>query len=333
MTIADKIRDALENQFSIDHHAYSTTGSIGITVFPKPGQAVDDLLREADTAMYRAKSGGRNRISFFESAMQAEVEQRLALQQDLKRAVADGQISVHLQPQVDAGGREIGGELLLRWTHPTRGPVSPAEFIPVAEESGLILRLGEMVIRWACVALARLQQAGLALTLSVNVSPRQFRQDNFVDQVRQIVRETGVRADGLIFEVTEGLLIDNVQAASERMSELVELGIRFSIDDFGTGYSSLAYLKRLPLYELKIDRSFVQDTPGDANDTAIVQAILSVARHLKLRVVAEGVETRAQADFLALRDCDCLQGYFFGRPRPLGDWLDQHLQVEPSALG
>jgi len=228
---------------------------------------------------------------------------------------------------VDAAGTETGGELLLRWNHPVWGNVPPARFIPIAEESGLILQLGDLVVRQACETLARMQRSGEALSLSVNISPRQFRQDDFVERIRSILVATDAPAARLIFEVTEGLLIENWEDVATRMMELAEMGIRFSIDDFGTGYSSLAYLKRLPLHELKIDKSFVQDTPDDPNDTAIVRSILAVAKELKLRVVAEGVETQAQADFLVEQECDFLQGFLFSRPVPLESWTSQRITV------
>ena len=325
LQLAEEVRAALEAAYTIDTHLYSSTASIGITLFPKRGEGVEDLLREADTAMYRAKDLGRNRIRFYESAMQADVQERMALEQDLKKAQAAGQLSAFVQSQVDASGAVVGGELLMRWNHPQRGNVPPARFIPVAESSGLILRMGDWMIQQACETLARLQAAGKPLSLSVNVSQRQFRQDDFVERVRHVLAHTGADPAHLILEVTESLLIENLDDTIARMTEIERLGVRFSIDDFGTGYSSLAYLKRLPLYELKIDKSFVQDTPDDPNDTAIVQSILSVARHLDLRVVAEGVETRAQADFLAASQCDCLQGYLFGRPEPLPAWLARQL--------
>ncbi len=329
--LADKLRELLARPFEIGGIRYACAGSVGITVFPKGQETVEDLLREADIAMYRAKAAGRNRVAFFEAAMQSEVEERLALEQDLRRALASGGLEVHVQTQLDASGRELGGELLLRWLDPQRGPVSPARFIPVAEDSGLIIALGDLVLRRGCQALARLQRAGRSLQLSINVSPRQFRHEGFVARVRELLRETGVAAQGLVFEVTEGLLIDDWQATRARMQELVALGVRFSIDDFGTGYSSLAYLKKLPLYELKIDRSFVADVPDDPSDVAIVQAILSVARHLGLHVVGEGVETQAQADFLRAHGCHALQGYLFARPQPLFDWLDLRLGTQALA--
>ena len=316
-----KVREVLESRYDIDGFSYNSSGSIGITVFPRGLEGVDDLLREADTAMYRAKAGGRNRIEFFEAGMQTEVEERLAIEHDMQDGIERGQFDVHIQPQVDAQGTVVGGELLMRWTHPVRGVVPPNQFIPLAEESALILRLGDLVLQRACEALAQLQRDGLRLDLSVNVSPRQFRRADFVDRVRDALTRAGARAEGLILEVTEGLLIEHWADTVSRMDELVALGLRFSIDDFGTGYSSLAYLKKLPLYELKIDRTFVRDTPDDPNDTAIVEAILSVSKHLGLRVVAEGVETAEQAEFLRSRGCDCLQGYFYGRPEPLAAWL------------
>ncbi|KRB28936.1 diguanylate phosphodiesterase [Acidovorax sp. Root70] len=321
LLVAEEMRAALEVPYTIDTHLYSTTGSIGITLFPKRGEGVEDLLREADTAMYRAKDLGRNRIRFYEAAMQADVQERLALEQDLKKAQTLGELAAFVQNQVDAAGNVVGGEFLMRWTHPVRGNVPPSRFIPIAEASGLILRMGDWMIQQTCETLARLQAAGRELSLSVNVSERQFRQDDFVERVRHILAHTGANPAHLILEVTESLLIEDLDDTIARMTEIVQLGVRFSIDDFGTGYSSLAYLKRLPLYELKIDKSFVQDTPDDPNDTAIVQSIISVARHLNLRVVAEGVETRAQADFLVESQCECLQGYLFGRPEPLAAWV------------
>ena len=321
MAVAEKVRAALDRPYLIDSLSYTSTGSLGISLFPKAGQQIDDLLREADTAMYRAKSGGRNRIAFFELSMQHEVEERLALEQELKEALATGQLRLHVQSQVDAQGREVAGELLVRWQHPLRGLVPPMRFIPLAEETGLILPLGEWVIEQACHTLARMRRQGLTQSLAVNVSSRQFRSEDFVPRVQAILQTTGAPAQQLVFEVTESLFIQDWDNSLRRIIELVKMGIRFSIDDFGTGYSSLSYLQRLPLFELKIDRSFVQDTPHDINDTAIVQSILSMAQHLGLEVVAEGVENRAQADFLLASHCNRLQGYLFSQPQPLEDWL------------
>lgn len=321
LELAQGLRDALDAPFRIGGNAFSTTGSIGLTLFPKKGQAVGDLLREADTAMYHAKDMGRNRMCFFELAMQADVHRRLTLEQDLKAGFAQAQLSAHVQPQVNAGGEVVGAELLMRWQHPLRGAVSPAEFIPIAEASDLIVQLGDWMLEQACDALAQLQSGGALVPLSVNVSQRQFRGDGFVAGIKAMLARTGARADHLVLEVTESLLAVEMEQTISRMAELVALGVRFSIDDFGTGYSSLAYLKRMPIHELKIDKSFVQDTPADPSDTAIVQTILAVASNLGLRVVAEGVETQAQADFLLANRCDVLQGYLFARPEPLADWV------------
>jgi diguanylate cyclase (GGDEF)-like protein/PAS domain S-box-containing protein len=329
LTVAEKIRDAISQSFEIEGQSYQSSASIGITLLPKGGnaggtapQTAQDLLREADTAMYRAKSDGRNGVAFFESAMQAEVERRLSMERDLGAALAQQRLQMHLQPQVDAAGRTVGAELLMRWPLDNGSMVPPAVFIPVAEESGLILPLGQWALRQACEAALQLSAVGCHVPLSVNVSPSQFRQHDFVEQVRDILAETGVPPQRLILEVTEGLLIDKLEDTIARMAQLHALGIRFSVDDFGTGYSSLAYLKKMPLYELKIDRSFVMDTPDDANSKALVQSILAMAGHLGLRVVAEGVETRAQADFLSANQCACMQGYLFARPMPLASMLE-----------
>ncbi|SDH16211.1 MULTISPECIES: bifunctional diguanylate cyclase/phosphodiesterase [unclassified Duganella] len=326
LTVAEKIRSAIGQEVDIGGQTYNSTASIGVTMLPKaqaPGQSAQDLLREADTAMYRAKSQGRNGIAFFETAMQAEVEQRLTLERDLAAALANGELQMHVQAQVDRDGRAVGGELLMRWPLEDGGWVPPQVFIPVAEESGLIIELGAWALRQACSAVLRLQAAGLEMPLSVNVSPTQFRQADFVAQVKQALDDSAAPARLLVLEVTEGLLIDKMDDTIARMHQLTALGLRFSIDDFGTGYSSMAYLKKMPLYELKIDRSFIIDTPQDASSKALVQSILAMAGHLGLRVVAEGVETQAQADFLVAHDCACMQGYLYARPMPLDALIDQ----------
>ncbi|OEZ95287.1 cyclic di-GMP phosphodiesterase Gmr [Janthinobacterium sp. HH107] len=325
--VAEKIRAAIARDFEIGAQSYHCSASIGVTLLPKAGQQAHDLLREADIAMYRAKAEGRNGIAFFEAAMQAGVERRLTLERALARALDLGQLCMHVQPQVDRHSRVTGAELLMRWPQADGSHIAPDIFIPIAEESGLIVKLGHWALREACRAARVLAQAGRPVPLSVNVSPAQFRQPDFASRVQAALAEHGTPAGALILELTEGLLIDQRDASLARMRELADLGIRFSIDDFGTGYSSLAYLTSMPLYELKIDKRFIDDTPRDARDTAIVQAILAMARHLGLRVVAEGVETREQADFLVAHDCDGLQGFLYARPMPLDDflvWLARH---------
>jgi diguanylate cyclase (GGDEF)-like protein len=320
--VAEKIRTALAQEFEIAGQGYGCSASIGVTLLPRYGQQADDLLREADTAMYRAKGAGRNGIAFFEAAMQAEVERRLTLERELGQAIEQERLHMAYQPQFDCQGRLHGAELLMRWERDEGGMISPAVFIPLAEEAGLIVPLGLWALKQACLAQQRMSVLGLSLPLSVNVSPQQFRQADFVQQVRSILLEHGVEPALLILEVTEGLLVEKMDEIVARMNELAALGVRFSIDDFGTGYSSLAYLKRMPLYELKIDRSFIMDMPDDANDVVIVQTILAMAGQMGLRVVAEGVETQAQADFLAAHGCHALQGYLLGRPAPLPALLD-----------
>lgn len=316
--VAEKIRSTLIEPFHIGELDYYIGASIGITVFPKAVENVDDLLREADTAMYRAKEAGRNTVSYFEPDMQEAVQARFVLEHDLRQALARNEMRVFLQPQVDGQGRFVGAEALVRWERPGQGLISPMVFIAVAEESGIILALGRWVLEEACRLLKQLDAAGHALRLAVNVSPRQFRQPDFVACICEVLQMTGADPTHLVLEVTEGLVIENIHDTIAKMMELNRLGIHFSIDDFGTGYSSLAYLKRLPLHELKIDRTFVQDAPTDPNDAALVETILAVAQHLNLSVVAEGVETQTQLDFLKQRGCSVFQGYFFDRPLP---WL------------
>ncbi len=316
MGVAEKIRAVMETPFQVDGSDYHIGASIGITVFPKAGETEDDLLREADTAMYRAKDAGRNSVVYFESAMQESVQARLALEQDLHQAIAQNELRLYLQPQVDGNGYLVSAEALLRWQHPTRGLISPLAFIPVAEESGQIYALGAWVLAEAARLLKQCDDLGRPLRLAVNVSPRQFRHSGFVAQVRDILCAAGADPTHLVLEVTEGLVIEDIHDTIAKMEELNKLGIHFSIDDFGTGYSSLAYLKRLPLHELKIDRTFVQDAPSDPNDAALVETILSVAHHLNLSVVAEGVENEAQFAFLKSRNCGLFQGYLFDRPLP-----------------
>jgi len=321
--VAEKIRGALAEQVEIGGQIYHASASIGIALPLRAGQAGYDLLREADTAMYHAKVAGRNGVALFEDGMLAEAERKLTLERDLAQAMESGELSMHLQLQIDHRHVPVGAELLMRWCRPDGSFVPPDVFIPAAESSGLIYPLGQWVLRQACEYWLRLQRAGMAVPLSVNVSPLQFRQPDFVEQVCAILVETGAPASQLIFEVTEGLLVNDLNETIARMHELAQMGIRFSIDDFGTGYSNLAYLKKMPLYELKIDKSFIRDTPGDVNGTAIVQSILAMADHLGLRVVAEGVETGEQAEFLAANRKPAMQGFLFSRPVPLDDFMSQ----------
>ena len=314
---------ALAGPIEIEGQSWQASASIGVALPLRGEHTAHELLREADTAMYRAKAGGRNRVALFEAAMLADAQRRLALERELAQALDNGELAMHLQLQVGHDGLPCGAELLMRWRRADGASVPPDVFIPVAEASGLIVPLGQWALRQACEAWLVLEAAGHPLPLSVNVSPLQFRQPDFVAQVRAVLEQTGAPPAQLILEVTEGLLVEDIGQTIARMNELAALGIRFSIDDFGTGYSNLAYLKKMPLYELKIDKSFMRDTPHDANGTAIVQSILAMAAHLGLRVVAEGIETEDQVGFLAWHGGPAMQGYLFHRPMPLQELLAQ----------
>ena len=323
MYVAEKIRLAICNSaFSIQDKPAYVTASIGLTLIQPDSRTTDTVMREADMATHRAKQHSGNQVTFYEQGLQSEVEQRLWLEHDLLAAIGTPQLTLHIQPQFGHDGRVTGGELLARWTHPTRGAVSPAIFIPVAEETGLISLLGAWSLKFACDALLALQNEGETYPLSINVSPRRLMEPQFPEYVRDTLASKGVPGNRLIFEITEGVLIQDVHAVAQRMQALARLGIRFSIDDFGTGYSNLAYLKHLPLYELKIDKSLVQDVPTDSDSMAIVQLILAMADQLNLRVVAEGVETEAQSRFLFEHHCHALQGYLLARPMPFEAWMD-----------
>ena len=291
-------------------------------------QSSQDLLRRADTALRRAKSDGGNKKVLFEAAMDDAVRERYSIEADLRRGIAAKELRLYVQPQFDSTRKVCGYETLVRWQHPERGIVPPAVFIRVAEESDLIVEIGRWILSEACRFIVRLSLSGRCVPVSVNVSPREFHQRDFVERVKNTLAESGADPQQLVLEVTEGLVISDFDAVIRKMEALASIGVHFSIDDFGTGYSSLAYLKRLPISELKIDKTFVQDAPQDANDGAIVESILAIARHMKLRVVAEGVETEEQAAFLDARAAVIHQGYLFARPAPVEAFWG--LEIEPS---
>ncbi|MDO9225234.1 MAG: EAL domain-containing protein [Pseudomonadota bacterium] len=331
LVVAEKIHAALHDALQIEDEGVIITASLGIAMFSEePDETPEDILRRADTALHRAKAAGGNQSAFFERGMGESAEQRFRIERELRNAIPAGELRLYLQPQVDAEGKLVGAEVLVRWQHPTRGLLPPGVFIPVAEESDLIVDLGAWVLTETCTLMAREDMAGHPLHLSVNMSPRHFRRNGFVVWVRDLLAASGADPGHLTLEVTEGLMIDNLGEVVAKMEELARLGIHFSVDDFGTGYSSLAYLKRLPIHELKIDKTFVQDAPSDPDDAALVETILSVARHMHLKVVAEGVETEEQADFLNARGTVIHQGYLYGRPEPAETWISRWRQASAN---
>ncbi|HNL42419.1 MAG TPA: GGDEF domain-containing phosphodiesterase, partial [Ottowia sp.] len=317
--VARKVLARLIEPFDLDGHRHHCTTSIGVTLFGAGPDSVAELLQQADLAMYQAKHMGRNTVAFFDPAMQAALNASTTLVADLRAALgAERQLELHFQPQFDRARRITGVEALLRWQHPQRGLVGPTEFIPVAEDSGLIVPLGLWALTQACRQLARWQAQPhtAALSVSVNVSAQQFRHPDFVDQVTAVIRQSGAPAARLRLELTESLLADRLDITLAQMDRLRQLGVALSLDDFGTGYSSLAYLKRLPLDQLKIDRAFVADVLTDSGDAAIASAIIAMAHSLGLKVVAEGVETEAQQRLLSQRGCDGFQGFLLAPPMP-----------------
>ena len=318
-SVGEKILIALNLPYLLGDSAHHSSASLGATLFCGHEKSIDDLLKHADLAMYKSKETGRNALRFFDPAMQTVVMERASLEAGLRCAVEENQFLLHYQAQVVSGGHVTGAEVLVRWLHPVRGMVSPGEFIPLAEETGLILPLGQWVLHAACAQLALwARQPALAhLTVAVNVSAHQFREPDFVAWVLKVLRDTGARPERLKLELTESLLVDNVEDIIAKMVELKAWGVGFSLDDFGTGYSSLSYLKRLPLDQLKIDQSFVRDVLIDTNDAAIATTIVALARSLGLSVIAEGVETAEQQDFLATSGCHAYQGYHFSKPVPV----------------
>lgn len=313
-----RLMDSLLEPISIEGRELTLTCSMGVAMFPADSETPEALIEKADIAMYRAKQQGRNNCQLFTAAMQEELQDRVRIENALRTALERDEFFLHYQPQVDATSHRIVGiETLLRWQHPELGIVMPDRFISLAEETGLIVPIGAWVLRTACMQCRAWQDAGLPeVRLAVNLSPRQFAQPDFVTSVAAVLEESGLAAHCLELEITESLVMADVSAAIDKLKVLQALGVQLSIDDFGTGYSSLSYLKRFPINELKIDRTFVRDIAGDPDDAAIVLAIISLAHNLNLRVIAEGVETIEQIVYLRTHGCDELQGYYFSRPLP-----------------
>jgi diguanylate cyclase (GGDEF)-like protein/PAS domain S-box-containing protein len=317
--VARRILDALSQPFTLGANDIVVSASIGIAIYPLDGSDADSLLRNADTAMHFAKDQGKNNCQYYNGTMNASAVERLSLESKLHHALERDEFSLFYQPKIDVKThRVVGAEALIRWRHPELGLVSPAEFIPLAEETGLIIPIGEWVLRTACAQIREWQQAGLApVPIAVNISPKQFHQQNIAEVVMRALREHDVNPTLLDIEITESTAMRNAEATSATLRDLKALGVRIAIDDFGTGYSSLSYLKRFPIDSLKIDRSFVTGLPGDQDDASIAQAVITMAHALRLKVVAEGVETEAQQVFLAAHDCDEMQGFYFSRPLPV----------------
>ena len=316
--VAQKVLDVFRQPFRVAGRDLFVTASLGITLYPFDDQGAQELLRNADVAMYRAKESGKNNYQFYAAEMTAKVTERMVIESDLRLALERGELSLNYQPIADCqSGDILGMEALLRWKHPQRGMISPALFIPLAEETGYIISIGEWVLRTACEQCRRWQKMGFPwLYVAVNLSARQFHQEDLPASIYKILQETGFNPGKLYLELTEGLIMQQADAAIRTLQELEAMDIHISIDDFGTGYSSLSYLKRFPIDVLKIDQSFVRDIPGDEDDAAIAGAIIAMAHGLGLRVVAEGVETLEQLNFMRAHHGDAMQGYYFSKPLP-----------------
>ena len=327
--IAEKVRAELAEPYVLKGHEFHSSPSIGVCLYRGNSESVDVLMKQADMAMYQAKDAGRNTVRFFDPLMQQAVEARAELEADLRGALPNGQLQLYYQIQVDSDHRPIGAEALIRWMHPQRGMVSPVQFIPVAEESGLILDIGHWVIETACQQLAEWarDEQMRHLALAINVSARQFQMDDFIERLEEMIVRHDIAPERLKLELTESVVLADVADVVSKMHALKALGVRLSLDDFGTGYSSLAYLKQLPLDQIKIDQSFVRDISTDPNDAVMVKTIIDMAQNFRLNVIAEGVETRAQLDFLKQNGCMAYQGYLFSKPVPLKDYevLARHL--------
>ena len=314
--IAKKILVVLAKPIVVEETELSSTASIGISLFPKDGDSTDKLLRHADIAMYRAKSAGKNQYQFFLKAMTDSAVNYLLLENDLRKAIENNELILHYQPQIDLSTNHIVGlEALVRWQHSERGIVPPMDFIPLAEETGLIEPLGEWVLMEACQKFSKWLKAGINFgKIAVNLSARQFRLDGFEQLVGHVLRESGLPSRYLELEITETSIMENAAKTVSVLNELNNMGLSLAIDDFGTGYSSLAYLKRFPIHKLKVDRSFIKDIDEDENDAAIAKSIIDLGHNMSLEVIAEGVERQSQTSWLTDRGCDQVQGYFFSRP-------------------
>ena len=316
VSFSNEILLLFNEPFVINNHEIHVTVSIGITVFPLTETTPDKLLQKADIALYEAKESGRNTVRLFLPEMQKIVNNRRAIEKGLHQALEKSELELYYQPQVNADNKIFGVEALLRWNHPDKGLVTPDKFIEIAEKSGLIVPIGEWVLKTACRQFSTIT-SNTNLSICINVSPRQFSDSLFIDKVKNIIAETGINPKSIQLEITEGMILENVDETIEKMEKLKSIGISFAIDDFGTGYSSLTYLKRLPVNILKIDKSFVLDVINNKNDAVIVETIIAMAKHMQIDIVAEGVESWEIMAFLESKGCQKFQGYLFGKPLPL----------------
>ncbi len=320
--LGQKILGLLAQPYKLDSHDYLSTVSVGVTLFSGREVSADNLIKQADIAMYQAKSSGKNAIRFFDIQMQKVVEERMLLEKELRLAIEREQFKLYYQIQVDSQKKAIGAEALIRWEHPVHGLILPSRFISLAEDTGLILNIGQWVLENACKQLKKWESNPITakLALAINMSAKQFNQDSFVKMVEKIIKQYKINPSLLKFEIVESMLLEKLDQMAVKMASLKKLGISFELDDFGTGYSSLQYLKMLPLHQVKIDQSFVRDVEVDGNDKAIVRTIISMGHSLDMKVTAEGVETEAQREFLIQHGCDHFQGYLFGKPMPINDF-------------
>ena len=322
--VARKILDVVARSFQFNEHELGVTPSLGISIYPQDGRDFETLLKHADTAMYRAKDAGRNAFQFFTQEMNAAALERLMLENSLRQGLERGEFILYYQPQIDVrSGCIVGAEALVRWRHPKIGLVPPGKFIPAAEISGLIVSIGEWVLRESCRQNRAWQDAGLpAITIAVNISSLQFRGGQLEANVRSVLAETGMPANYLELELTEGILMGGADETVETLRRMSDMGVKLAIDDFGTGYSSLSYLKRFPIDKLKIDQSFVRDIVHDPDDRAIANAVISMGHSLRLSVIAEGVEQQQQLEILINEGCDEVQGYYFSAPLPANEFSE-----------
>ncbi len=339
--MAEKIGNIMAVPYEVEGHILHTTLSIGIAMFPIDSDDANEILKQSDIAMDRAKQLGRNTIQFYQPEMQVAVKERLLIENELREALQRDEMEIHYQPQVNAKGETVGAEALLRWNHPERGLIEPYEFIAIAEETGIILTLGEWVLRTVCDQLKRWMtsadsgQAYRLPSISINVSPRQFRQHDFFQRIQHVIESTGIDPRCIELELTENMLIENIEETAFKMEQLSGLGVRLAIDDFGTGYSSLHYLMHLPLHRIKIDQSFIRNMVKDPGRAAVVQTIILLAQNLGLEVIAEGVENEAELKFLKENGCHIYQGYYFSRPLPretFSRYLQNQGQINPTCF-